>query len=73
MLNVLVVMLDQGVGQRLVKDGGIGDDGSDKISIDVGGRSSVLDIALSVVMSHLGWDTEGGGTVANTIRELFEG
>jgi len=52
-----------------VLGGGVEDEGGDNIGVDVGGRSSVLDVALSIIGSDLGRDSEGGSSVSDSERE----
>ena len=44
--------------------------GADNVWVDVGGRSSVLDVSLSVGVGGGGWDSEGGTSVSDTEGEL---
>ena len=52
-----------------VLGGGVEDEGADNIGVDVGGRSSVLNVALSIIGSDLGRDSEGGSSVTDSERE----
>ena len=60
------------VSLGLFKDGSVGNDGSDEVWVDVGGWTSVFDVAFSVVVSCLCWNSEGCGSVSSSIRELLE-
>ena len=46
--------------------------GGNEVWVDVGGRSSVFDVALSVGVGGAGWDSEGGGSISNTEGEFSD-
>lgn len=64
-------MLKHRAGKSLVAifGSGVEDEGGDNIGVDVRGRTSVLDVALSIISSDLRGDSERGSSVANSERE----
>ena len=46
--------------------------GADNVWVDVGGRSSVLDVSLAVGVGSASWDSEGGASVSNTEGEFSD-
>ena len=63
-------MFDHGLSLRFVEDTRIHLHRTDKVGIDVGSGSPILDITLSVCVSGRSWDTEGGGSISDTEREF---
>ena len=59
-------------GLALAKDGSVSDHGSDQVGVNVGGGTSIFDVALAVVVSSLGGNSERGSSVSDTIGELSE-
>lgn len=53
------------------KEGSVGDKGTNNVGVDVRGGASILDVALTVVLSGAGGDTEGSSTIGNTVGEFF--
>jgi len=70
---VLLVSLNERLGKTLFKDASIDEHTADEVWIDIGGRSSVLDVALAVGMSSGCGDAERGGSVSYTVRESVHG
>lgn len=68
----LLVVLHQGTSLRVVQAPGVEDDGADNVRVDVGGRASVLNVALALGVHHGGWDSEGTSSVSTTVGELGE-
>jgi len=64
-------VLDKGSSESLLRvdSGGVENEGGDNVGIDVRGRSSVLDVALSIICSHLSGDSEGSSSVSDSERE----
>lgn len=60
-------MPDHGVSSETVKAGGRKDDSGNDVWINVGGRSSVLDVALAVCCDSRGWNAEGRGSVSSAV------
>ena len=67
------VVVNEWVSLLGVQDTGVVDDGRHSIWVDVGGWSSVLNVALSIVVHGLGWDSEGAGSVSASVGELLKG
>lgn len=63
------VMVDKSISLVEVASG-IENHGGHSVRADVGGWASILDVALSVVMHCLGWDSERAGSVSASVREL---
>jgi len=64
-------VLDEGSSESLLRvdSGGVENEGGDNVGIDVRGRSSILDVALSIISSHLSGDSEGSSSVTDSERE----
>ena len=60
--------------QRLigVLGGGVEDKGGDNVGVNVRGRSSVLNVSLSVGVGGAGWDAEGGSSVSDSEGEFSD-
>ena len=72
---VLLVSLNERLGETLFKDGSIDEHTADEVWIDIGGRSSVLDVALAVGMSSGCGDTErnnANGLTGFLVEEIDE-
>jgi len=52
----------------LVEDGGLNHDFSDLVRVNVGGRSSVLEVTLPGDTDG-SWDSDGGTSVGDTVGE----
>ena len=63
-------MLDHWFSLRFVEDAGVNLHCGNEVWVDVGGRSSVLNVALSVCVSSGSWDTEGGSSVSDSEGEF---
>lgn len=53
------------------QDGGIGDKSANDVGVNIGCGSSVLDVALAVVLGHGGRNTERGSSISNTVGEFL--
>lgn len=52
--------------------GGVEDEGGDNVRVDVRGRSSVLNVAFTIISSDLGGDSEGSSSVTDTEGESLD-
>jgi len=55
---------------RLSEHTSVHDDSGHQVGVDVRGWSSILDVALTIGGGSGGRNTEGGGSVADTVGEL---
>ena len=65
-------MFDHGFGLGGGEDTSVDLHGADNVWVDVGGGSSVLDVALSVGVGGAGWDAEGGSSVSDSEGEFSD-
>ena len=65
-------MLDHWLSFRLFEDSSIDLHGSDQVWIDVGGGSSVFDVALAICVCGGGRNAEGSGSVSYAKGELID-
>jgi len=63
-------VIDQRTSGGLLVAGCIEDDRCDDVRLDVGGRSSVLNVALAISGSGGGGDSEGRGSVSCAVGEF---
>ena len=63
-------MLDHIRGLAFLENTGVDLHGTNNVRIDVGGRSSVLNISLSVVVSSVGGNAERSSSVSDAEREF---
>ena len=65
-----MVVLNEGLNEAVLKEGGVDDGGTDDVGIHIGCGSSIFNVAL--LLSRCGGgDTNGASTVACAIREDF--
>ena len=55
-----------------IEEGSVALHCSNEVWVNIGCRSSILDIALAVGMCGGGWDTEGGSPISDTEREFTD-
>lgn len=65
-------MLDHWVSKSGVKASGIDNDGGNKVWVDVGSWSSILNISFTIIVTSLGWNTERGSSVTGSIGEFLK-
>lgn len=71
-LSELLIGINDFLAVLGVKDGGIDNDGTDKVWVNVGGWSSVLIVSFFVGFSS-DWDSDGRSSVSDSVGEGFHG